>query len=187
MNRTWRSLYIYTYKKREFNEKKRRRFENEEEGETRAEDLLLARLYQENTHTHTHTHASTEDLSIDATRTDIERSWLPRTMEIIRACFCARNGHKLRQPIGKGTPVDQCQELVFIGKRKIRANVPLLIPFLIVSLPTSPSTKNREINGANFNFLLPTDRVPIRGALKFSMTAPGLFIADLPPSFSIPR
>lgn len=136
MNRTWRSLYIYIqYKKREFNEKKRRRFENEEEEETRAEDLLLARSYQENTHTHTHTHARTEDLSIDATRTDIERSWLPRTMEIIRACFCARNGHKLRQPIG--TPVDQCQELVFIGKRKIRSlvGVPFLIPFLIVSLP----------------------------------------------------
>lgn len=45
----------------------------------------------------------------------------------------------------------------------------------------SSPTKNREINGANFNFLLPTDRVPIpcRGPLKFPMTARGLFIADL--------
>lgn len=73
-------------------------------------------------------------------------------MEIIRPCFCARNGHKLRQPIGKGTPVDQCQELVFIEKRKIR----VLVSFFN-SIPhcLALSTKNHgEINGANFNFLL---------------------------------
>lgn len=136
MNRTWRSLYIYIYNiKRENSTRRRDEDSKTRKKKKRGRKIFFSRDRIKKIHTHTHTHARTEDLSIDATRTDIERSWLPRTMEIIRACFCARNGHKLRQPIG--TPVDQCQELVFIGKRKIRSlvGVPFLIPFLIVSLP----------------------------------------------------
>lgn len=60
----------------------KKRIQREEETRKKKKSgrkILLARSYQESTHTRT------DDLSIDATRTDIERdSWLPRTMEIIR-------------------------------------------------------------------------------------------------------
>lgn len=99
----------------------------------------------------------TRNLSIGATEADIHRwSELVPAAEIIRRCFCAWNGYKLKQPIGKGTLVDQCQELVSskIAMRKIRASRPSFnfIPHCFL-FPT-PS-KNREINGGNFELLCP--------------------------------
>ena len=79
--------------------------------------------------------------------------------------LCARNGHKLRQPIGKGTPVDQCQQLVFIEKRKIR--VSSVSPFfnsIPHCLALSASTKSRRDQTEPISTL-------------FNSTAPGLFIA----------
>lgn len=71
MNRTF--IYICVCIKREFNEKKRRGRRRKAEDPSRE---IVSRKY---------TYTRTDDLSIDATRTDIERdSWLPRTMEIIR-------------------------------------------------------------------------------------------------------
>lgn len=71
VNRTF--IYICVCIKREFNEKKRRGRRRKAEDPSRE---IVSRKY---------TYTRTDDLSIDATRTDIERdSWLPRTMEIIR-------------------------------------------------------------------------------------------------------
>lgn len=155
-------MYICVCKKRIQREEETRKKKK------RGRRILLARSYQESAHTYTHA----DDLSIDATRTDIERdSWLPRTMEIIRPCFVpgmAINWGNLSEREHRWINASSS----FSSRRErfeSRLCPPFLIPFLIVSHSPHPR-KVGEIKRSQFQLFSTQRRLDYSSPIFFFHT-----------------